>query len=159
MTRSLLLIALLLIPRAVSAQTPAGDREAIVAAVQGFFDAMARKDPALAERVMMPEGRLFSISERDGKPVVRGRGIDEFIKSLPAQKAEVIERMWEPDVRISGAIATVWTRYDFHQNGAFSHCGVDAFNLVRTETGWKIVGGMYTIERTGCPASPLGGVK
>ena len=46
--------------------------------------------------------------------------------------------------------------YDFHRDGEFSHCGVDAFTLVRTESGWKISGGVYTVETEGCAPSPLG---
>jgi hypothetical protein len=36
---------------------------------------------------------------------------------------------------------------------------VDAFDLVKTPEGWKIAGGVYTVERTGCPPSPLGPPK
>lgn len=31
-------------------------------------------------------------------------------------------------------------------DGKFSHSGVDAFSLVRDETGWRIVGILYTVE-------------
>ena len=43
-------------------------------------------------------------------------------------------------------IATVWTPYDFWIDGKFSHCGIDAFDLVKTDEGWKIAGGSYTLE-------------
>ena len=46
--------------------------------------------------------------------------------------------------------------YDFHRNGTFSHCGVDAFSLLKTTDGWKSTGTMYTFERTGCEDHPLG---
>jgi len=44
-------------------------------------------------------------------------------------------------------IAVVWTPYEFHVNGEFSHCGVDAFSLVRIDGQWKIAGIVYTVER------------
>jgi hypothetical protein len=50
----------------------------------------------------------------------------------------------------------VWTPYDFHIDGEFSHCGIDAFNMVRTDEGWKIASIVWTVERTGCENSPLG---
>jgi hypothetical protein len=74
-------------------------------------------------------------------------------------KGVSLERMWDPEVRIQGAIAAVWTRYDFHRDGKFSHCGTDAFNLVKTAEGWKIASAMWTVERTGCVPSPLGPPK
>ena len=73
-------------------------------------------------------------------------------------KPAVRERMWNPEVRIRGAIATIWTPYDFWTDGKFSHCGIDAFDLVKTDEGWKISGGGYTIEAQ-CDPSPLGPLK
>ena len=65
-------------------------------------------------------------------------------------------RAWDSEVRIRGPIPTEWTPYDFHIDGKFSHCGVDAFQLLQTPTGSVITGGTYTVERAGCKASPLG---
>lgn len=61
-----------------------------------------------------------------------------------------------PQVRIDETLATVWTQYDFHLAGKFSHCGVDAFHLLKTATGWKIVSLADTSRMEGCPqrASP-----
>jgi hypothetical protein len=67
--------------------------------------------------------------------------------------------MWDPLVLVHGRIAVVWAPYDFHINGEFSHCGVDAFTLIKTENGWQIAGAAYTIEPKGCAASPLGPVE
>ena len=39
---------------------------------------------------------------------------------------------------------------------ALPDCGIDDFSLVLTPTGWKIAAATYTVERTGCPESPLG---
>jgi hypothetical protein len=41
-------------------------------------------------------------------------------------------------------------------DGKFSHCGVDAITLVRTDAGWRIASFVYTVEETGCAPSPLG---
>jgi hypothetical protein len=158
-TRSLLLMTFVLLPGMSMAQSPGSDRDQVVAAVQGFFDSMAKRDPALAERVMLPEARIHAFAERDGKPTMRVSVAQDYIKSLSTGKGELLERMWEPEVRIRGPIATVWTTYDFHRNGTFTHCGIDAFDLVKTPDGWKIAGVMYTVEPTGCAPSPLGPPK
>jgi hypothetical protein len=50
----------------------------------------------------------------------------------------------------------LWTPYDLYRNGSFSHCGVDAFTLVRGTRGWLVASVIYTIEPTGCAPSPLG---
>jgi hypothetical protein len=60
---------------------------------------------------------------------------------------------------VSGRVATVTAPYDFHLDGAFSHCGTDIFTLVNGPQGWRISGGVYTVIKQGCPPSPLGPPK
>jgi hypothetical protein len=59
---------------------------------------------------------------------------------------------------MQGRIATVWAPYDFWIDGKFSHCGVDAFDLIKTDKGSRIAGGAYTVELK-CEPSPLGPLK
>lgn len=148
-------------PATLSAQgapSSAAERDAVLAAVQAFFDTMASKDVDAARRVLIPEGRFFSMRQQDGKTVLRTFTNAEYLRDLPARTEAVRERMWQPDVRIRGSIATVWTPYDFWRDGVRSHCGIDAFDLVRTDAGWQIAGGTYTVETT-CEPSPLGPLK
>jgi len=137
--------------------TPAD--EAVLAAVQNFFDSMAAKDVEAAREVLVPEGQFFSVRVVDGKKVVRSSTNQEFLDGLAKSEGDWLERMWDPEVRIQGDLATVWTPYDFHLDGEFSHCGIDAFDLMKIDGTWKITGGSYTVERRGCLASPLGPPK
>jgi hypothetical protein len=132
------------------------DKKAVVAAVQKLFDAMAAKDGAAAASVLLPEGRFFVPREGEEPRTFTGK---EFADRVPLQKGTVLERFWDPEVRVRGSIATIWTPYDFWFDGKFSHCGIDAFDLIKTADGWKISGGTYTVERNGCTLSPLGPPK
>ena len=147
------LLVLLSIPSSVQAQS---DEEAVVAAVQHLFDAMATRDTLAARAVLLPEGRFYSIRDTDDGPRVGSTTHREFLDQLTTPGADWLERLWNPTVLIHGRMAVVWTAYDFHVGGAFSHCGVDAFSLFKTADGWKIAGTTYTVEPTGCPESPLG---
>ena len=138
---------------------PSAEEKAVLAAVQGFFDSMVTKDAGAAKKILIPEGRLFSVRVQDGKKIVRSSSNQDFIDGLAKSDAAWLERMWDPEVKIRGDIATVWTPYDFHINGKFSHCGIDAFDLVKKDGAWRISGGTYTVERTGCAKSPLGPPK
>ena len=67
-------------------------------------------------------------------------------------RAPWIERTWNPEVRVRGTLATVWAAYDFHFGTQFSHCGVDAVQLLKVPSrGWQIVSIADTFERDGCP--------
>lgn len=66
------------------------------------------------------------------------------------------ERYWDEQLLISDELAVFWAPYDFHIDGEFSHCGIDVLNLIKIDDKWKIGHAMWTIQRPGCEASPLG---
>lgn len=141
------------LPRVAQAQP---EEDAVVQTVQRFFDAMAARDTAAMAAVVIPEGRYFSVLDTDeGRQIGGGLNAD-FLTLLATTDQHFLERMWEPRVLIHGGIAVLWTEYDFHRGSDFSHCGVDAFSLVRTDDGWKVAAIVYTVEPTGCEPSPLG---
>jgi hypothetical protein len=138
----------------VHGQLPS-EREAVLTVVQGFFDTMTARDVEAARKILQPQGRFHATRIRDGKPEIRSFSNEEYFADLQSGKTRMQERIWNPDVRISGTIATVWAPYDFWIDGKFSHCGIDAFDLIKTEEGWKLAGGVYTLESK-CDPSPLG---
>jgi glyoxylase-like metal-dependent hydrolase (beta-lactamase superfamily II) len=83
--------------------------------------------------------------------------IDQFANFLAADTARGpwIERLWDPRVELEGSLATVWAQYDFHFGQRFSHCGVDAFHLLKTRNGWKISSLADTYQLEGCPLRPV----
>ena len=81
---------------------------------------------------------------------------DQFIAAVARSAGgdPWIERMWDQEVRIDGDIAQLWTQYDFHLGSKFSHCGIDAFQMARTASGWKIVQIADTRRSDGCKVAP-----
>ena len=155
----IILISLLPAPAGTQTAQTEDDKTAVLATVQKFFDTMAARDVEGARSVFVPEARTFSAREQNGQLTPRAASVDDYLANLAKGKLVFHERMWDPEVRIRGPIATVWTPYDFWVDGKFSHCGIDAFTLVKTSEGWKISSGAWTIERTGCTPSPLGPLK
>ena len=153
-----LLSLVLAIFAAVGAQSAGKEREAVMKTVQAFFDTMTARDVDGARQILQPQGRFHAMTMKDGKPDVRAFANEEYFAQLQASKQKMQERIWNPDVRINGLIANVSAPYDFWIDGKFSHCGVDAFDLIKTEDGWKIAGGVYTVESR-CAPSPLGPLK
>jgi hypothetical protein len=140
-------------------QPAAQERDAVMKTVQAFFDTMTASDVEGARQILQPQGRFHAMSIKDGKPDVRAFSNEEYFAILQEnsrQKRQ--ERIWNPEIRIHGLIATITAPYDFWIDGKFSHCGVDVFELIKTEDGWKIAGGVYTVESK-CDPSPLGPPK
>ena len=149
--RTLRLLALLLIALAAPAQAGQGaERRAILSTVQSFFDALAARDQAALMATVIPEGRITSHRVRDGRTVVQTGGWSEWAGRIATSTERLEERMYAPQVRIRGSLATVWTEYSFHREGAFSHCGVDLFDMAKIDGRWRILNISYTVETEGC---------
>ncbi len=131
------------------------DAEAVVAAVQEFFDAMEAADVPRSRAIMAEGARFYSVRTAEGRPVTSTFTAEEHLDRLPTSGA-LLERMWSPSVQVAGDVATLFAPYDFHRDGAFSHCGTDAFTLYRTADGWLVTGATYTVQTVGCEANPAG---
>lgn len=133
----------------ISAQT-ADDEGAAVAVVNQLFAGMKAKDAEQIRSAFSPEGQLIAIDKpRDGKGLSKTRVLtgDAFATMIAANKgADYIEQMPSPEARITGDLAVVSGRYTFYVGDKLSHCGTNTFNLVRTETGWKIANAASTLE-------------
>jgi hypothetical protein len=131
--------------------TGAADSAAVLAVVRGLFDAMRAGDSARVRASFDPAAALGTTRERDGRPVFERDSVGAFVRAVGTPHADVWdERLYRPEVRVDGPLATVWTEYAFYAGPRFSHCGVDAIQLARTAAGWRIVSLVDTRRRTGC---------
>ena len=126
------------------------EKEAVMTTVQTFFSAMSARDTSLTRALFLPEGQYFSIKEDSSHVSIRNTTRAEYVNSLASSSDHWLEKMREPEVLIHDRVAILWTKYDFYRNGKWSHCGVDAFSLLKTAQGWKIVGFIYTVEHIDC---------
>jgi len=126
------------------------DKQAAINVVNQLFDAMKAKNAEQIKAVFAADGQLIAIDKpRDGKGLSKTRLFtgEAFAKMIAEAKgAEFIEKMPSPEARISGDLAMVSGRYTFYVGDKFSHCGINTFNLVRTEAGWRIANGASTLE-------------
>lgn len=153
----LVMLATAVFAPAAAAQTPdPAVRDSVVGVVERFFTAMTERDTAAMSAVFLPDAGSAIVQHMGDSSAVASAPISAFQAQLPQMTRTLLERMWDAQVLEHHGVAVLWTPYDFHVDGKFSHCGVDAFTLVRTRNGWKISSVAYTVETSGCPASPLG---
>lgn len=128
--------------------------ESPLAAVDALFDAMAVHDTHTARQLIAP-GAQFVVVRPDGTIAMRDDA--GFIESLAQRPGSVLrERMWNHQVLVDGPLAQVWGPYDFHIDGAFSHCGVNSVSLVHGADGWRVAAVSYTMRKEGCETPPAG---
>lgn len=144
-------------PAASGVEPSNAERDAILAPLQGLFDALEAGDPELLRSVVAP-GTLMSFTEtRDGTTTLGTATLDQLAERITSSPVPLIERMWDPVVMVDGPLATIWTPYDFYAGDELSHCGIDAATLLLGEDGWKIVGLSWTRDQPpACALHPEG---
>ena len=143
-------IPILLLAFAVCASA-ADDRAQVIAVVNKLFEGMAASDAAGIAAVFTPGAKIIAA---DAAKIAPARPAAEFAERIGAGKNRIVERMWKPTVLIRGRIAMLWADYDVYVGGKFGHCGIDAFMLLNTDSGWKISQIEYTSETEHCTAPP-----
>jgi hypothetical protein len=144
------IIAVLILLIATCTAFGQDDKQAAIAVVNQLFDGMKAKSAEQIKAVFSADVHFLAIDKpRDGKGLSKTRVMtgEAFAKMISEAKGpDYIEKMISPEARVSGDMAVVSGRYTFYVGDKFSHCGTDTFNLVRTEAGWKIVQGAFTLE-------------
>lgn len=143
------LIAVSSLSIALSAQKT-DDKSLVLGVVQKLFDEMAAANAAGILATGTSDNQLVAIQKgRDGRNHISAITGEQFTKFFTKPGA-VKEVMYDPKTHIDGDWAMVWGRYVFFAEGKLSHCGINQFNLVRTESGWKIANGASTIDPGAC---------
>ncbi len=134
------------------------DRAAILATVQSLFDALGERDTELLTAILHPDILMHSVERSTaGERSASTSTLEGMVARLEADGPRMTERMWDPEVRISGDLATVWTPYDFYVGEDLSHCGADAFILMRDGGGWQITSLSWTrLQPPECELHPDG---
>lgn len=137
----------------LAAQTTPAEQE-VRQAVDRLFAGMRTGDSTVVRAAFHPTARLQSVSNRDGTAVLRQDSIDAFVRAVGTPHTEVWdERISNVQIRVDGDLATAWMDYAFFAGDRFSHCGVNAFQLVRGARGWQVIQ-ITDTRRRECPNIP-----
>lgn len=123
------------------------EEKEILLKVQQFFDALEKQDTVLFKSILLTNGQVWAISEKENAAKYSMRQFGDFMKTLINPARVIQERMLSSDIKIHDRIAMAWVPYTLDISGKFSHCGVDLFTFLKTDEGWKIATAAYTIEQ------------
>lgn len=128
------------------------DKQAVNTVIVTMFDGMREGDSAKVNSVFRKDVRMFSTYKKNtGESVLHEGNLFDFLKAIGTPHDEIWdEKIYDTTIQIDGDIAQVWTDYSFYIGDNFSHCGVDAFQLVRENNVWKIISLMDTRRKEGC---------
>jgi len=128
------------------------DENAVKQPISRLFEGMKKSDTAMIRSVFSSVPVLQTIIKNaEGKVWVETEPLDSFLVSIAAPHVEVYdERITFDIIKIDGELAMVWAPYKFYIGDKFSHCGVDCFQLVKTNSEWKIQYLIDTRRRQNC---------
>ncbi len=129
------------------------DEKAITEVIQKVFTGMEKGDSALVRTAFANSVTMATVSrdKNDIPTLSRQSSITGFLKSIGTPRAQVLhEELWNMKIQVDGDFAQAWCDYAFYIDNAFSHCGVDAFHLIKEKEGWKIFHVADTRRRDGC---------
>jgi hypothetical protein len=146
------LIIFFLLPCLATAQS---DTEglAIMKPITTLFTGMNRGDSAMVHSAFTEDATMASISkDQAGNVIVKKEpSISGFLKAVGSPHKEPwSEPIWNARIEVDGEFAQVWTPYAFYVGKNLSHCGVDAFQLIKVNGAWKIFYIVDTRHKEGC---------
>jgi len=118
-----------------------------------LFDGMREGDSAKVHSVFYDNVRMYSSFRlKTGESKLNKGKLLDFLQAIGNGHVEIWdERISNTIIQIDGNLAQVWTDYSFFVDSTFSHCGVDAFQLVKDNNGlWKIINLIDTRRKAGC---------
>jgi hypothetical protein len=144
---SVLVIFGLLLPVTARAQS---DSAQVLAVVRRLFDGMRSADSAMVRSTMASIIRFAEVNERVTPARIESDSVEGWLGGVARSNRQWDERIYDAEVRVDGNLAQVWAPYTFYLNGKISHCGVDAFELLKDASGWKITQLGDTRRRDNC---------
>lgn len=150
MNRIIILLVLL-----ISTTITAQDSEEIKVkqAIDTFFEGFHKGDTMLMKSVMYGKfPTQTTYKNKEGKSILVTEESSKLIQAIASRPVDQKwdERLLDYSIQVDGTMANAWTPYEFWFNDAFSHCGVNSFQLFNDDGNWKIIYLIDTRRREGC---------
>jgi hypothetical protein len=127
------------------------EETAVLAAVEKMFEGMRTADSAMVRSVFVPGARFAAVNARATPPSIRFDTVGGWINAIATSNKRWNEQIYDVQVRVDGHMAQVWAPYTFYLDNAISHCGINAIDLLRDGSGWKVTQIADTRRRENCP--------
>lgn len=148
--KSIIFILSLVILHSSFAQN--NEKEDVLAVVENVFVAMRTNDSTLLKSSFTENPTTYTVMKnKEGITDLVSGDFQRFADAIGRKKEQTwSEPIWNERIEIDGKLASVWTDYAFYVDDKFSHCGVDAFHLIKKDGRWKIFHLVDTRRTTDC---------
>ncbi|MBD3615340.1 MAG: nuclear transport factor 2 family protein [Gracilimonas sp.] len=127
-------------------------KQEVQATIETLFEGMLEADGQKVTASFTLDAIMQTIVKNEqGKVTVRNGSLEAFVSSIgSAEPGRLNEKIGRYEIKVDGELASAWTPYEFYVGEEFSHCGVNSFQLMKTEDGWKIFHIVDTRRKDNC---------
>ncbi len=137
------------------AQSADENTKVAIAVADSVLVALSSGDNATLKRLTLDSAIVGGAGVRNGvEKVSVGSWARYTSRTGPS---DFTERGFGATARVQDRVAQVWVPYDLYTGTSWSHCGVDAFTLIKSDGRWRVASLIYTIEQPpACQKHPAG---
>lgn len=131
------------------------DTAAVQNVIASFFEGMRKSDTAQMRATLHPGCALKTVIRKpDGSATLQETTVERMLNSIAMPHDSVYdERIHRYDIKVDAQLAIAWTPYSFYRGTAFSHCGVNVFQLIKKDDQWVIFSIADTRRSTDCESN------
>ncbi len=117
-----------------------------------LFDGMRAGDSSMVHSTFSDDCRMYTnFTNKEGFNETKEGDLKGFLNAIGTPHEAIWdEKIWNTDVKVDMGIAQVWSEYGFFVGEKFSHCGIDAFQLINENGKWKIIQIIDTRKQSDC---------
>ena len=106
----------------------------------------------IVSKLFRKDARMFtSYKKETGEEIINEGDLKRFLNAIGTPHEEIWdEKISNTIIQVDGNLAQVWTDYSFFIGKNISHCGIDAFHLIREDKSWRIINLMDTRKKKDC---------
>ena len=141
--------------KSARAQIIDAEGKAAIAVADSVLAALSHGDRVTLARLVLDSSVVAGAGLPDGVERLSLRAWGLYINRTGP--ATFTERGFDATARVQDRVAQVWMPYDLYVGDKWSHCGVDAFTLMKDQGHWRVAALTYTIEQPpACRKHPAG---
>ena len=138
------------LPSAQALPPPTGEEQVVLNSANGLLAAFNTGNPAEILRWVYPDGRVTGVGTLPNGNGLHQQSWTQFTQRVSGSGFQ--ETISDPAIEIDGDAAMIWAPFVVHIGGKVYNCGIDHFDLVRENGGWKVMNLTFSSRITGCPA-------
>ena len=129
-----------------------GQKIGVETTINNLFKGMLQGDSTLVHQSFHDEVSMYTtFIDNDGNHQLRKGSLSAFLNAVGTpHDEEWNEVISDLKINVDDGLAEAWMNYSFYRGEEFSHCGVNAMQLIKVDDHWKIIHLIDTRRKENC---------